>query len=335
MDEYISKGSKAERVMELLFRALKGEALSAQKLADEYNVSTRSITRDIDSLKCFMAERPEVFYGTELVYSSSNHCYTLNMDTLLSNKELAVIAKILVGCRALSKNDLAIILSKLEANTSPEDRFKVKELIQKELMHYAEPGSDCSSVIDYLWKLTQCISSQNIISIYYIRMDRQAVDHRLIPASIMFSDGYFYLIAYKLDKKTNSVQALKPLYFRIDRIKEIVVHRQKYAPDTSTTFDEGLLRNQSHFMWPGPQRHIKFEFTGPSVQAILDKIPTARIVSKETTGIKTTYTIEADTIGDGIKMYLLSQGSWVKVFAPDDLVNIMKEEVSKINELYN
>lgn len=55
-NQEIDKGIKLDRVMELFLRAMKGEALSVQQLAYEYNVSTRSITRDINSLKNFMAE---------------------------------------------------------------------------------------------------------------------------------------------------------------------------------------------------------------------------------------------------------------------------------------
>ena len=281
-----------------------------------------------------MADRPEVFYGTELVYSSVGHCYTLKMDTLFSNSELAVIAKILVGCRALAKDDLKTILEKLRANTTPEDRNKISELINKELLHYTEPASDCESVIENIWKLTECINAHNLISIYYHRMDRKAVDHRLLPASIMFSDGYFYFIAFRFDKETEIANDPVPLFFRIDRISQITVHRTKYTPGKAFNFDEGDLRNHSQFMWPGPVRHIKFEFTGPSVQAILDKIPSAKIVSREKNGKYMKYLIEAETRGNGIKMYLLSQGSWVKVLSPTDFVDEMKKEVRRMAEKY-
>ena len=333
-DETGSRGSKSERVMELLFRALKGESLSARKLADEYNVSTRSITRDIDSLKCFMADRPEIFYGTELVYSSSDHCYSLTMDTLLSNSEIAAISKILVGCRALNKKDLSVILTKLVANTSPTDRDKVKALVAKEILQYREPASDCTSVIDNIWKLTECIERNDTISIYYHKMDREAVDRRLIPISIMFSESYFYLIAYRCDRTSDSNTSRIPLYYRIDRISRITVHRQKHTREHIPPFDEGFLKNRSLFMWPGPLRNIKFEFSGPSVQAILDRIPTAKITGKRKEHGVTIYTIEAETYGDGIRMFLLSQGAWVKVLEPADLVEMMKNEIEKLQSLY-
>ena len=54
------KNYKADRVLKLLFRALKGESLSVAALADESNVSTRSITRDINDLKAFLADYRDI-----------------------------------------------------------------------------------------------------------------------------------------------------------------------------------------------------------------------------------------------------------------------------------
>ena len=84
-------------------------------------------------------------------------------------------------------------------------------------------------------------------------------------------------------------------------------------------------------MWPGKLRTIRFEFSGPSVQAALDKLPTAKIIER-LGGNK--YLIEAEVYGDGIKMWLLSQGSWVKVVSPTEFVEEIRKEVEAIAEYY-
>lgn len=66
------------------------------------------------------------------------------------------------------------------------------------------------------------------------------------------------------------------------------------------------------------------------MQAILDRIPTAKIIDKYAG--KTI--IEAEVFGSGIKMFLLSQGAWVKVLAPDEFVEEMKLEIKKMHEMY-
>ena len=46
------------------------------------------------------------------------------------------------------------------------------------------------------------------------------------------------------------------------------------------------------------------------------------------------YVIEAEVYGDGIKMWLLSQGSWVQVIAPDEFVVEMQAEIAQMYRLY-
>ena len=320
------ENTKMDRVLEIFFRGLRGEDLSVQRLADEYEVSTKSITRSINDLKSFLADHRELVGHTELQYSHQDRCYRLYMDEFLSSKELFSLVEVMIGARAFSKDELLQLTAKLKKFTTPEDRQKLNELVRKELYHYPEVKHDCESVQDYLWQLVNCIADKQEISIDYYRMDRKWVTHRLRPASVMFTDYYFYLIAFLTEGKTE-----KPYYFRIDRIGQITVHRKKFATEDTPAFDEGLLRQRSLFMFPGKLQTIRFEFTGPSVQAVLDKLPTAKIIERD--GKK--YLIEAEVYGNGIKMWLLSQGSWVKVVAPQELVNELQNEIELMLEKYS
>ncbi len=42
----------------------------------------------------------------------------------------------------------------------------------------------------------------------------------------------------------------------------------------------GKLKNEIQYMWPGKEQQIVFEFTGPSVQAILDRIPKSKVIKR-------------------------------------------------------
>lgn len=316
---------KQERVLELFFRGLRGEDLSIRNLANEYDVSTKSISRDIADLKAFLADHRDLVGNTELEYSHQDKCYRLFMDEFLNNKELFSLIEVLIGARAFSKMELLTLVEKLKRFVTPEDRPKINELIRKELYHYPEVKHDCDSVQGGLWQLVNCIAERREISIEYYRTDRKWVTHRIRPASVMFSDYYFYLIAFHTQGTLD-----KPLYFRVDRIKHIIAHRKKISDMDALEFDEGLLRQRSLFMFPGKLRTIRFVFTGSAIQAVLDKLPTARVIEHN----GKTYTVEADVYGDGIKMWLLSQGHRVKVIAPDDFVEEMKKEVKRIAESY-
>ena len=53
------ENTKHERLLEIFFRSLRGEDLFIRKLAEEYKVSTKSISRDINDLKAFLADHRE------------------------------------------------------------------------------------------------------------------------------------------------------------------------------------------------------------------------------------------------------------------------------------
>lgn len=318
------ENSKQERALELFFRGIRGEELSVRALADEYGVSAKSVTRSINDLKAFLADHRELVGNTELQYSYRDRCYRLMMDEFLSSRELFCLLEVLIGSRAFSRVELLSLIDKLKRFTTAEDRKKLTELVSKELYHYNEVRHDCDSVQNVVWQLVNCINGRKEISIDYYRMDRTFVTHRLRPAAIMFEDYYFYLIAFKTDGDTS-----KALYFRADRIRSVTVHRTRFQSEEGR-FDEGLLRKRSLLMWPGKLRTIRFEFSGPSLQAVLDKLPTAKVIDRA--GRK--YLIEAEVYGDGIKMWLLSQGAWVKVVSPDEFAAEMKEELRKMLALY-
>ena len=320
------ESTKHDRLLEIFFRCLRGEDLSAQKLAEEYSVSTKSISRDINDLKAFLADHRHLVGNTELVYSNQAKCYRLYMDAFLTNQELFALLEVMIGARAFSKEELLTLSNKLKGFTTAQDRPMLNDLIRKELYHYTEIKHDCVSVQETLWKLAKCITEKREITIEYYRADRAWKTHRIRPASVMFTDNFFYLIAFNTEGDPD-----KPLYFRVDRIKYITEHRKKFTLADAPEFDEGLLRERSLFMWPGKLRTIQFEFTGSAIQAVLDKLPTAKIIERK----GKTYIVEAEVYGDGIKMWLLSQGRRIKVTYPEDFVEEIKQELIAMNAQYD
>ena len=83
-------------------------------------------------------------------------------------------------------------------------------------------------------------------------------------------------------------------------------------------------------MSPGKLMRIKFEFIGGTLEAVLDKLPTARILEEDEEKVL----IEAEVYGNGITMWLLSQGSKIRVISPGSLVAEMLDEISRMQERY-
>ena len=320
------ENEKNERMLEIFFRALRGESISVKKFAEEYKVSTKSISRDINRIQEFLSEHRELMQNAELTYSYKKRAYLLNSDEFLKNKELFALVKVILGSRCFSKEEVLTLIAKLKRFTTIHDKQQLENLIRKEVYHYHEVKSDCKSVIENLWKLIQAIEEKRTITITYYKMNREEVKRKIKPTAILFSEYYFYLIAYMADDAEYNAK-----YFRVDRISAMMEHRENFQLDRKYDFDEGDLREKNQFMFPGENIKIRFAFSGLSVQAILDRLPTAKIVEKN----GNTSIIEAEVNhGRGIIMYLLSQGFWVKVLSPQSLVEEMQEELEKMQSYY-
>lgn len=321
----MTNNKSKERLLEIFFKAIKGDELSVKNLALNYDVSEKTISRDIRYLKNFLSEHSDLVGYSELEYSYQEKSYSLFLDFFLSNKQLFAIIKIILGSKSLSKMEVLNIISKLKKLTSSSDRKMLEKIVQKELYHYKEIKHDCNSVTDNLWQLINAIEESKEITIRYYKMNRNNIERRIKPIAVLFSEYYFYIIAFNVED-----DSFQPIYYRVDRIVNIVNHRKKFYIDEKYKVDEGEIKNKVQFMFPGKSQKVRFEFSGPSVQAILDRLPTAKIIESK----GNTYLIEAEVFGNGIKMYLLSQGSWVKVLAPEKLVEEMRDEVNKMVENY-
>lgn len=62
-------------------------------------------------------------------------------------------------------------------------------------------------------------------------------------------------------------------------------------------------------MYGGRLQKVTFEYSGNDIDAILDRLPTAKVLSEED-GV---YKVSAEVFGTGINMWLRSQGENINV----------------------
>jgi len=83
---------------------------------------------------------------------------------------------------------------------------------------------------------------------------------------------------------------------------------EKFHIPYANRFEEGEFRKRIQFMYGGKLQRVRFIYSGHSVEAILDRLPTAKIESEK----EGTYTITAEVFGKGIEMWLRGQGEMIK-----------------------
>lgn len=299
----MGKVDKGFRLLAMYERLNRGELLVKGELEHEFNVTPKTVQRDIDDLRAYLAENHSWEIDTYIKYDRLKGGYYLVRfeREWFTNAEVLTVSKILLESRAFNKNELEQLINKLLAQVTPKDRQHVNKIIYDEKFSYVPPrhGRD---LIDSIWEISEFISMREQIQITYQRQDGKESKREIKPLAIMFSEYYFYLIAYILEADT-------PTVFRIDRILSITQTNTKFKLPYADKFDEGEFRKRVQFMYPGDIEEVTFEFSGPSLEAILDRLPTARVIC-ESAGV---YTIKVETFGKGIYMWLRTQGEHVRI----------------------
>ena len=306
---------KLGRVLSIYTKLLNGYVINKAEEAQNYKVNERSIQRDIEDIRVFMAQDAErTGIVNEIKYIRAENGYRLEQTEKmqLTNSEVLAICKILLDSRAFTKKEMQQMLKKLIDCCVPKKNQKlVTDLISNEEFHYIEPQHK-SVFIDKMWEIGQAIQQSKYIEIDYLRMkDKAVVKRKVKPVAIMFSEYYFYLTAFIDDEDTKKdfdvLNDSFPTIYRIDRIKNLKVCEERFHIPYKDRFEEGEFRKRIQFMYGGKLQKIRFKYFGENVEAVLDRLPTAKILSEED-GV---YTISAEVFGKGIEMWMRSQGERV------------------------
>lgn len=305
------KKDKIERVLGIYTKLMNGYLVSKAEESANYGVNERSIQRDIDDIRNYLeADGERVGCINSVIYDRIGRGYRLEQiyKMKFSNSEVLALCKILLDSRAFTKKEMTDMLDKLISCCVPKDNQKlVTDLISNEEFHYVETRHK-TQFIDAMWDIGQAIRNCQYIEIDYFRMkDKTIVKRKVKPVAIMFSEYYFYLTAFIDDEEVRKdfdvINDSFPTIYRIDRIKKLKVLDEKFHIPYSSRFEEGEFRKRIQFMYGGKLHKVKFKYSGLDIDAILDRLPTAQVVTEED-GI---YTVSAEVFGKGIDMWLRSQ----------------------------
>lgn len=316
---------KTRRVLEMYSRLVQGDIIRSSEEALKYGIDTRSVKRDIDELKSFFADqRMEGRDTRKVIYSRSAKGYKLvdeiedRRTEFLTNSEILAVCKILLESRAFVKDEMMPVIEKLVRCCTPKEEMEVvKRLIQNEKFYYLEPHHG-KRFINVFWKISMAVLKQQYIIIWYQKLKKkELVKRRIKPVGIMFSEYYFYLIAFIDDENVSIDRELhmSPTIYRIDRIDHYKILDENFYVPYKNKFEEGQFRRRVQFMYGGKLKRIKFEYSGDSIEAVLDRLPTAEILSND----NGKYVVQAEVFGSGIDMWLRSQGDAVSLLESEEI----------------
>lgn len=331
------KQHKNCRTLNMYVRLCEGKVINKTEEAHRFGVDERSIQRDIDDIRAFLDERSLLGDGRTIEYDRTKKGFVMEgaEPSMMTNSEILAVSKILLESRAFTKRELKAILDKLVEGCVPMKNMKlVSDLIANEKYHYVELNHK-EYIQDKLWQIGSDIHEHNLVSLRYARANapRESIKRIVEPISILFSEYYFYLNAYIVEKDDSGKYVHKynyPAIFRIDRIKNYKHLEEKFKVSYTNRFEEGEFRKRIQFMYAGKLQRIVLKFYGENPEAILDRLPTARVTQQ----YDNECTIEAEVYGKGVVMWLLSQGSKVEVLRPESMREEMKQILQEMLNQY-
>lgn len=299
---------KAERVLSIYARLKQGKVIKKEEESLRYQVATRTIQRDIADIQSFLQNQEmETGEVQKVIYDKGQAGYVLQTKyrKQMEAREIIAVAKILLESRALMKSELFPIIQKMIELCNNESEAKMAEdLLRNEMYHYVELHHG-KKLLDRLWELEQAVKTQRYIEIKYQKLKNQEVVIRKVkPVGVMFSEFYFYLTAYieEMDEKRKGQNRFDadPMIYRVDRLQEVKVTEEHFSVPYAERFEEGEFRKRVQFMYGGKLRKVKLRCPEQSIEAVLDRLPTAEIVRKEEDG----YVVQVEVFGKGIDMWM-------------------------------
>lgn len=318
------KGEKVKRILSIYERLNKGEIIVKSKEAKSFSVDPKTIQRDIEDLRDYFEESS---LNNSVVYDRKLKGYRISKKVGydFSDKDIYVLSKILLESRAFTKVEMNRILDILKALS--DDKNKLEKMISNDKFNYTPPKHG-RNIIDFIWDVNYSIRAHREVKVKYRRQDNSVREYYIRPLGLVFNEYYFYVIGEIVGKVNNN-----SLVFRIDRFEEYEITEKKFIP-YEDKLKEGEFSKRIQFMYTGELISIQFKFWGDSLEAVLDRLPTAKIIEEFYENGKKIVLIRAEVYGEGVKRWLLSQKEFLEVIRPESYRNDIKETIRKMYELY-
>ena len=246
------KNDKIERVLRIYTKLLNGNLVNKAEEAIKYGVNERSIQRDMDDIRNFLAlEQAANGCIYSIIYDRGKKGYRMQkvQQTQFTNGELLAMSKLLLGSQAFSKNELNGLLEKIIAHCdAPDDQKLLKSLVGNEMFHYMEQHR--ADLMEVLWELGQAVQGCHYIDIIWPDSEQSTtVSKRLKPVAILYMNQFFYLAAFE-DKagqgeEDKALGQSSPEVFRIDQIQQLKVLEERFHIPYSKRFEEGEFRKKA------------------------------------------------------------------------------------------
>ena len=293
---------KDNRLFKMLYYILEKEKVTAKELADKFEVSLRTIYRDVDTL----CDVGIPLYTTQGKGGGIEILPDFVLDkSLLTNEEKEQILASLQGLENTNKLYEGELLTKLSG------LFKIKNTNWIEVDFSSWQNSN-----NVFEELKEAILNKRIITFDYFSSKEEETKRCVKPIRLLFKGQGWYLYAYCLKREDFR-------YFKLNRIKNLVLTEDCY----NDIFEDVVLKTEyksDNLI----TLYLKFDKT--VAFRVYDEITTP--ITQDAEGnLLCKLTIENDY---NLYYYLFTFAESVEVLAPFSVRTEFKEKLEKMLNLY-
>ncbi|TNE50191.1 MAG: YafY family transcriptional regulator [Deltaproteobacteria bacterium] len=202
---------KLDRMLTIIVMLLNRSRISAKELAEKFEVSVRTVYRDIESIN--MAGIPILSYPGNNGGFGIMENYKLSHQ-LLTLDSLCSILSTLQGVNAtLEDAEIDASIEKLR-NLIPQDKAHHLDLHMEQIIVGMEPWAYTSKQKQWIKQIRSAIAQSRLVTIAYRSYSNETSTRLVEPMSLVFKGYTWYLFAYCQLKEDFRV-------FRISRILDL------------------------------------------------------------------------------------------------------------------
>ena len=296
---------KLARLFEIVQILLTEKKVTAEKLACHFEVSKRTIYRDIETLT--LAQIP--VYSEKGRYGGIGLIKNFTIDkSFLSQNEQNEILFALQSLNAVQYSKNNVTLTKLNSifNRKADDWIEVD---------FSRYGENDSILFE---KIKNSILEKKVIKFIYFNTKGKNSKRTVEPLKLWFKEKAWYLFAY-CHKKKDIRQ------FKIARIKNLELTCEHFERELK----KEDLKNQNNMNGKGTK--IVIEVDKSQAYRVYDEFFEENIAKKENENFEITIEIFEN---EWLYGYLLSFGEHLKVLKPARIREILAKKIEKMRENY-
>lgn len=289
---------KLERLLAILFVLLEQKQISATRLAEMFEVSTRTIYRDIDSL---------TLAGFPIITNLGSKGGIALLDTYKVNKSFfssKEITNLLIGLQSLettlSQKEFMPVLAKVK-NLIPANQYQEIENKMNEIVITFDTWSKNREEKTIFNQVRQAIGEHRFITFDYDDRNQKSSSRKIEPYQLTLKSSW-YLQGFCTLRNDFRI-------FRLSRMTNIQISQEHFQPRPFTSY---LLNHDS---WIDPNRiDIELIAHKQCIEALLQYCEKDEITPIDKDYVRAQFRFAPDDYGYA---FLMSLGSQCECIRPD------------------